>query len=211
LAFAAASSGVGIDDAITALESGVKLKPNEASLMIDLASLYMRKDRFDEAGELAKKAYALTDDASIRSRAQSINSSVQMRRAAKVGSITLGGPVGTGRSSAAPELTQEQKEKVQMQFKHQLVNKEIGPLKPGLERVVGKITKISCPSGTVRYLVQAGGEAFTLTSVDFQGLGLMVYGGEAGRSEEHTSELQSRENLVCRLLLEKKKIGVFLA
>src|SRR5690606_41280140 len=26
-----------------------------------------------------------------------------------------------------------------------------------------------------------------------------------GRSEEHTSELQSRENLVCRLLLEKKK------
>src|SRR5690606_40526297 len=28
--------------------------------------------------------------------------------------------------------------------------------------------------------------------------------GEA-RSEEHTSELQSRENLVCRLLLEKKK------
>src|SRR5690606_42059331 len=27
----------------------------------------------------------------------------------------------------------------------------------------------------------------------------------AERSEEHTSELQSRENLVCRLLLEKKK------
>src|SRR5436309_12033490 len=28
------------------------------------------------------------------------------------------------------------------------------------------------------------------------------------RSEEHTSELQSRENLVCRLLLEKKKITI---
>src|SRR5436309_12637228 len=28
------------------------------------------------------------------------------------------------------------------------------------------------------------------------------------RSEEHTSELQSRENLVCRLLLEKKNILV---
>src|SRR5690606_42078237 len=36
-----------------------------------------------------------------------------------------------------------------------------------------------------------------------------VHGGGVGcahaRSEEHTSELQSRENLVCRLLLEKKK------
>src|SRR5690606_39936971 len=30
-------------------------------------------------------------------------------------------------------------------------------------------------------------------------------GGVSTRSEEHTSELQSRENLVCRLLLEKKK------
>src|SRR5204863_9444498 len=28
---------------------------------------------------------------------------------------------------------------------------------------------------------------------------------ESGRSEEHTSELQSRRDLVCRLLLEKKK------
>src|SRR5690606_41768672 len=33
--------------------------------------------------------------------------------------------------------------------------------------------------------------------------GRMVPAG--ARSEEHTSELQSRENLVCRLLLEKKK------
>src|SRR5690242_21904385 len=30
-------------------------------------------------------------------------------------------------------------------------------------------------------------------------------GARAGRSEEHTSELQSHVNLVCRLLLEKKK------
>src|SRR5438093_4842212 len=30
----------------------------------------------------------------------------------------------------------------------------------------------------------------------------------ADRSEEHTSELQSLTNLVCRLLLEKKKVGL---
>src|SRR5690606_24700552 len=37
--------------------------------------------------------------------------------------------------------------------------------------------------------------------------GYPLYRAFAGtsRSEEHTSELQSRENLVCRLLLEKKK------
>src|SRR3712207_7642747 len=35
-------------------------------------------------------------------------------------------------------------------------------------------------------------------------VGVPAVGGE-GRSEEHTSELQSRQYLVCRLLLEKKK------
>src|SRR5260370_13113416 len=32
-----------------------------------------------------------------------------------------------------------------------------------------------------------------------------ISGDQVGRSEEHTSELQSHLNLVCRLLLEKKK------
>src|SRR5690606_41991279 len=38
----------------------------------------------------------------------------------------------------------------------------------------------------------------------FRDLGWRV-GRYKNRSEEHTSELQSRENIVCRLLLEKKK------
>src|SRR2546428_2413000 len=44
--------------------------------------------------------------------------------------------------------------------------------------------------------------------VDAVGRGLVVIdliAGVDGRSEEHTSELQSRSDLVCRLLLEKKK------
>src|SRR5206468_8840358 len=34
---------------------------------------------------------------------------------------------------------------------------------------------------------------------------MTVHGGSESRSEEHTSELQSRSDLVCRLLLEKKQ------
>src|SRR2546426_2508894 len=48
-------------------------------------------------------------------------------------------------------------------------------------------------------------EEFTLTGDDIrEGLTAVLHEGE-GRSEEHTSELQSPCNLVCRLLLEKKK------
>src|SRR3712207_9001464 len=46
-----------------------------------------------------------------------------------------------------------------------------------------------------------------LTISAMLGLGYLTrYSGlDASRSEEHTSELQSRQYLVCRLLLEKKK------
>src|SRR2546430_5421383 len=37
--------------------------------------------------------------------------------------------------------------------------------------------------------------------------GMIHHHAQAIRSEEHTSELQSQSNLVCRLLLEKKKMS----
>src|SRR5690606_39816815 len=55
----------------------------------------------------------------------------------------------------------------------------------------------SAPSFTVRYQVTGGLNMPHMPTTGVSGLDLY-------RSEEHTSELQSRENLVCRLLLEKK-------
>src|SRR2546430_9676618 len=54
-------------------------------------------------------------------------------------------------------------------------------------------------------------DLFRVTNVsnivnDVVGVFLEAVIGGADRSEEHTSELQSQSNLVCRLLLEKKKI-----
>src|SRR5690606_41458311 len=46
--------------------------------------------------------------------------------------------------------------------------------------------------------------AMRLPKNEFVGTAAWLY-FITNRSEEHTSELQSRENLVCRLLLEKKK------
>src|SRR5690606_3199500 len=66
-------------------------------------------------------------------------------------------------------------------------------------------------SDAVAYRVSEGALQVELSGGASTGLAdpalLLGYRGDprAPRSEEHTSELQSRENLVCRLLLEKKK------
>src|SRR2546429_5792360 len=63
-----------------------------------------------------------------------------------------------------------------------------------------------------RTFIQRGGLG---VGVDQRGEGRvaaqLVQAAAAARSEEHTSELQSRLHLVCRLLLEKKKQIVLLS
>src|ERR1022692_5041882 len=59
--------------------------------------------------------------------------------------------------------------------------------------------------GRVKLLGGLPQEGWVQGSVHLQGKWPLERHTRSGRSEEHTSELQSPCNLVCRLLLEKKK------
>src|SRR3712207_8355442 len=59
--------------------------------------------------------------------------------------------------------------------------------------------------GERREIIVAGHERRQILEHAIEEGVTLVAAGCDGRSEEHTSELQSRQYLVCRLLLEKKK------
>src|SRR2546430_11775527 len=67
--------------------------------------------------------------------------------------------------------------------------------------------RYSFPVADYQAFVQLGAvhQAHSYASTDRVTQELVAPGGTQQRSEEHTSELQSQSNLVCRLLLEKKK------
>src|SRR3712207_6952873 len=73
--------------------------------------------------------------------------------------------------------------------------------------VLGVCALLFLPGREVRWLAPAG----PLTATVLAGVLAMAYSylTELRRSEEHTSELQSRQYLVCRLLLEKKKKNMY--
>src|SRR5690606_14265514 len=77
-------------------------------------------------------------------------------------------------------------------------------LRPFLEKATAKAN----PSNFEKDLSKVG-ERLSLLNVALSGQIVKIFpllnDSNNKRSEEHTSELQSRENLVCRLLLEKKK------
>src|SRR5437016_6719512 len=78
------------------------------------------------------------------------------------------------------------------------------------DRAATRVTELRCSAG--RLVIRGGPQSRIKSTRSEEGQmqstngGAVVIGASmAGRSEEHTSELQSLTNLVCRLLLEKKK------
>src|SRR2546426_5375056 len=80
-----------------------------------------------------------------------------------------------------------------------------------IQEVVAVAACVERQHPDVRFVSEIGGEDmktifFTATGTGRSKQVYMQSACSGGRSEEHTSELQSPCNLVCRLLLEKKKI-----
>src|SRR5438132_11854434 len=82
---------------------------------------------------------------------------------------------------------------------------------PGIKHVIavasgkGGVGKSTVAGNLAVALVQAGARV-GLCDCDIYGPSIsLMFGTRERRSEEHTSELQSHSDLVCRLLLEKKK------
>src|SRR5690606_24871684 len=95
-----------------------------------------------------------------------------------------------------------------------LVQSELGEALTGVS-IVNESQKVTTKSGSSgEFTITAKvGDVLKISSIGYlsktqyvENLNfLTVILSVNDRSEEHTSELQSRENLVCRLLLEKKK------
>src|SRR5690606_39673416 len=81
--------------------------------------------------------------------------------------------------------------------------KQNGKVQPAL--VSPDVRDIADPSGVRLLDLEVAFEYVRRDSPVVFGQGRLSETLRKARSEEHTSELQSRENLVCRLLLEKKK------
>src|SRR3712207_7744591 len=69
-----------------------------------------------------------------------------------------------------------------------------------------EIVEIETDKANMTYESDTGGTLIEIVVQEGDTVPLGEVIARVGRSEEHTSELQSRQYLVCRLLLEKKKI-----
>lgn len=175
LAFSSLISGSGIDDAAAVIAQGLKYKPGDASMTLRLAELYMRTDKFIEAGQLAAKVALSVDDPELKLKAENLKQYAARRNESNNSPTTFSGPVLVRQKPPA-----EEDPKAIEKMNIRSINGELKPLADGNARVVGHLEKISCVGGKISYTVKSGSEVFQLSSTDFQGLELMTYGGEGG-------------------------------
>src|SRR5256886_12743208 len=77
-----------------------------------------------------------------------------------------------------------------------------------LFRSIAEEIGVEGPRSNLRGMLRLAGGHVPAVELRLDSMGIQASDLLAWRSEEHTSELQSQSNLVCRLLLEKKKHNI---
>src|SRR5690606_40488077 len=90
-------------------------------------------------------------------------------------------------------------------FPYTTLFRSLGLLSACRYRLVTPDVTLAMPEISIGLFPDVGASWFLNRLPGRLGLFMGLTGARLNRSEEHTSELQSREKLVCRLLLEKKK------
>src|SRR5256884_4832412 len=109
-------------------------------------------------------------------------------------------PIFVGRDGVVIDRNRQRRRGLTAAGTPKAIAKSSEQKRSGFARDAGKSQQNGCQNAPIRGRHDDGNDGFPLASA--KGHGTFA---EGDRSEEHTSELQSRLHLVCRLLLEKKK------
>lgn len=198
-----------LDDAVASLQTAMKYQPGNSRYAMRIAEIYLRQDKYKEAGAIAEKIAATSDDAELRSRAASLVSDIKQREAIMsqydnarrksskenygVSGERIGEPVLVRRRPGEEKPTAEEIASAREKATIAGINQSLRVPPAGESRVLGHITKIDCSKGTVLYSVKTESETFALTSKDFQSLEIMTYvtssEGEVGCDSKIAGEL----------------------
>ena len=179
MAFVNLVSVKNLDESLAMLRKGLAVQPGNQSYSLLIAQILLRQEKFDEAKILAEKIAATASDASMKGNARNILQSIQQYTDAKadfdkkVAEITPSGSVPP-RLLRRENLSEEEIEKIEREREIRNLNRSIEKLKDGEKQMFGRIEKVECVNGSVRFSVRGETGPAILTSKDFQSLRMAI-------------------------------------
>lgn len=186
-AFVSIVNNENFDESIKYLQTALRYQPGNQRYALRIAEIYMRQNKFAEAGAIVEKIARTTDDAEVRGRADSMlsqlaqrkmieerNAAEKKRYEAAIAAGGVGGPRILRRVETGKEPTEAEKAKMIEMERMRSINSSLRKTLDGETRVNGRIQKIDCKKRPLAYTIKTATETFTVTSVDFASLDLQA-------------------------------------
>jgi tetratricopeptide (TPR) repeat protein len=199
LAFVSLVTNEGLDEALTALQSALKLQPGNQRYAMRIAELYVRQNKYAEAAAIAEKIARTTDEPELRKRAEMLAASMKQMQEFNARSLgsgpgTTAGPRLIRSTTPGRQMTAEEVAKLGRESEIRSINESLREPQPNEKREIGRIAKIDCKVRPIAFSITTAAGSFTLTSKDFQGLDVNSFSEAAAGVQVGCDENLSRLN-----------------
>lgn len=177
-----------LDESLAFLKKVMELQPGNQESSYLIAQIYLRQEKYAEARELAEKIYKTSDDADLRTKAQTLLTSIKQfednrafnqKQTKELEEQGIRAPVYVKKKEKSAAEIARIEEENQINGMNRLIAKP----KADEKQVVGSLEKVACIKGEVFYTVKTDTETFQLSSKDFSALELSAMIEEAQSME----------------------------
>jgi tetratricopeptide (TPR) repeat protein len=211
LAFIGLVNNEQLDESVTLLRTALKYQPGNQRYAVRIAEIYMRQNKFVEAGAIADKIAKTADEPEVKAQAENLTAQIRQAEeitarneasrkqyeAAMAEASKNGGQPRLIRGGTSGKMpSPEEAAKAAKDAKMFAVNQSLKKTQEGEKQIIGQIQKIECKGKTVAFTVKTGTETLTLFSKDFASLELTAHVADAENVQVGCNENFSAVNSV---------------
>lgn len=179
-----------LDESVKLLKNALKYQPGDQQIILRIAEILSRQEKFDDAKYLAEKISNSTSEPDVKSRADNVLSRIAAMQNVKAQNEAMRKQYEEQRKQyeaqrtqanttrtvrVERELTPEEIAKINEDAKLLSINQALKPPADTEKQIIGKITKVSCVPKMIVYTVKTETETLSLFSKDFQNLALVAF------------------------------------
>lgn len=184
-----------LEETIQILKKALSFNPGNQDIIMRIAEILARLEKFDDAENLADRVAAITDEESIKGRAESLKRQIDANRDIKTRNENARRQYeeamkNSGQGGSRPIITRRQQElspeeEAKLREKEELIsiNRTIRRNKSNKNQIVGRIQKITCVNNKITYSIKTDTAVITLFSKDFENLALISFDDEAQNAQ----------------------------
>ncbi len=188
-----------LEETVQTLKKALTIQPGNQEIIIRIAELMTRQEKFDEAMKIADRIASITDEDSIKSRAENLKQRIQTMREIKTynaksqkeyeeamknnGQTSGRTPLTRRQSPTVKEPTPEEIAKAKEAQRMISINQALKKPTESQKQVVGSIQKIICANNNITYSIKTATGAISLSSKDFQNLALVAFESDAENAQ----------------------------